>query len=46
LDDTADSLDNAVGNTVHGKAPPDAGLDDVDGMDDIFAIFSGEEVSL
>jgi len=46
LDDTADSLDNAVGNTVHGKAPPDAGLDDVDGMDDISAIFSGEEVSL
>ncbi len=43
LDDIGDSLDDAVWNTVHGKAAPAAGLDD---MDDISAIFSGEEVSL
>jgi hypothetical protein len=46
LDDIGDSLDDAVGNTVHGKAAPAMGLDDMDGMDDISAIFSGEEVSL
>lgn len=46
LDDIADSLDDAVGNPVHGKASPSAGLDDIDDMDDISAIFSGEEVSL
>jgi hypothetical protein len=46
LDDTADGLDDAGGNTVHGEAPSDAGLDDIDGLDDISAMFSGEEVSL
>jgi hypothetical protein len=46
LDDIGGNLDDAVGNTVHGKAAPAAGLDDMDGMDDISAIFSGEEFSL
>jgi hypothetical protein len=46
LDDITDNLDDAVENTVHGKGAPTAGLDDMDGMDDISAIFSGEEVSL
>jgi hypothetical protein len=46
LDDITGGMDDVAGNSVHGEASPNAGLDDVGGMDDISAIFSGEEVSL
>jgi hypothetical protein len=45
-DDIIRRMDDIVGVTVHGKASSNAGLGDVDGMDDIAAILSGEEISI